>query len=35
MKDTNRVDNLRWLSRADNIRVYQEQKKGQETASDD
>ena len=34
-KTNNRVDNLRWLSRADNIRAYQEQKKGQETASDD
>lgn len=26
-KTNNKVDNLRWLSRADNIRAYQEQKK--------
>ena len=34
-KTNNRVDNLRWLSRADNIRAYQEQKKGQVTSADD
>lgn len=34
-KTNNRVDNLRWLSRADNIRVYQQQKKGQDTSADD
>ena len=34
-KTNNRVDNLRWLSRADNIRAYQEQKKGQDTSADD
>lgn len=31
-KTNNSVDNLRWLSRADNVRAYHEQKKGQ-TAS--
>ena len=34
-KTNNRVDNLRWLSRADNIRVYQKQKKGKDTSADD
>lgn len=34
-KTNNRVDNLRWLSRADNVRAYQEQKKGQDNSTDD
>ena len=29
-KTNNRVDNLRWLSRADNVKAYQEQKRGKE-----
>ena len=34
-KTNNRVDNLRWLSRADNIRAYQQQKKGQVVSADE
>ena len=33
-KTNNRADNLRWLSRADNVRAYQEQKKQREQNND-
>lgn len=33
-KTNNRVDNLRWLSRADNVRAYQEQKMQREREND-
>jgi len=33
-KTNNRADNLRWLSRADNVRAYQEQKKQREQEND-
>ena len=34
-KANNRADNLRWLSRADNVRAYQQQKKGANTSADE
>ena len=33
-KANNRADNLRWLSRSDNVRAYQEQKKQREQEND-
>ena len=33
-KTNNRADNLRWLSRADNVRAYQEQKRQKEQEND-
>lgn len=34
-KTNNCIDNLRWLSRADNVKAYQQQKKGLNTPADD